>query len=95
MAISGFGPELAQKLPRNPLGSKRCFKNGFGASSGLGAELAPTPLLKHVSGPGKCFKKGSGASFEAGLGCPWGGLVLVCSRLIVGGFGRQGENPYS
>ena len=91
---------LAQNLPRNdpepPLKTIfERFKNGFGSSSGPGPELASNPLLTHFSGVEKCFKKGFGASFDAGLGCPWRVLVLVWSRLIVGGFGRQGEHPYS
>ena len=75
--------------------SEKCFQNGFGASSGPGPELAPNPLLKPFSGLEKCLNQGFGASFGAGLGCPWPGLVLVWSRLIVGSFGRQGENLFS
>ena len=96
MASSGLGPELAlNPLLKHFSGFKTRFKNGFAASSGPGPELAPKPLLKHPSGPEKCFKLGFGTSSEAGLGRPWRGLVLVWSRLIVGGFGRESENLYS
>ena len=50
-------------------GFEKCFKNGFGASSGSSVpspELAPNPVLKHFSGSEKCFKNGFGAS--SGLG---------------------------
>ena len=61
----------AQKLAPKPFlmhfsKSEKCFKNGFGASSGSGPELALKALLKQFSEFEKCFKKRFGVSSGPG-----------------------------